>query len=129
MPISDWRIVTATAIVLAESGGNPLIVSKPNWSPGKPTHLSIDMGLYQLNSFYQVLNNPYPSIPKIPWQDVFDPFKAFEHVWKLITMKGGWAYDWSAWSAYTNGSYQKHVSAAYQGLTKYRAAAGYGPLL
>lgn len=129
MSTDDWRIVTACAVVLAESGGDPLARGAVVWAPESPAHLSIDLGLFQLNSYWQVEVDPYPSIPKIAWADCFDPVVAFEHVWKLINhTKTGWNYDWSSWTAYRTGAYDRHVSTAYKALNEYRAQEGKGPL-
>lgn len=129
MSPDDWRPVTGTAIVLAESGGNPLIIGPAIWKPGMPTHLSFDLGLFQLNSYYQTVVDPYPSIPKIPLEATFDPLAAWEHVWKLINVeRKGWNYDWSDWVAYVTGAYDRHVRRALDGVNAYRAFLGMGPL-
>ena len=125
----DWRPVTGCAVVLAESAGNPLALGRLVWNPEAATHLSIDLGLFQLNSHYQTVVDPYPTIPKITWAQAFDPHAAYEHVWKLITIaRKGWNYDWSAWTAYNTGAYDSHVSAALRGMNEYRATLGMGPL-
>jgi hypothetical protein len=129
MPVDDWRIVTGVAVVLAESGGNPLALGTLVWNPGNPTHLAIDLGMFQLNSYYQTVVDPFPTISKIAWADTFDPFAAFEHVWKLINhTKKGWNYDWSSWTVYNTGAYDKFVSTAYKAVNDYRATLGKGPL-
>lgn len=129
MSPDDWRPVTACAVVLAESGGNPLAVGKLIWNPGAPTHLSLDLGLFQLNSYYQTEVDPFPSIPKITWAEAFDPIAAFEHVWKLINVeRKGWNYDWSKWTTYVTGTYDRYVSTAYKALNEYRATLGKAPL-
>ena len=129
MSPDDWRPITGTAIVLAESAGNPLAVGKLVWNPGNPTHLSIDLGLFQLNSHWQTVVDPFPSIPKITWADTFDPFKAWDHTWKLINVeKKGWNYDWSKWTVFNSGAYDKFVSPAYRAHNEYRAMLGLAPL-
>lgn len=121
MSPDDWRPVTACAVVLAESAGDPLAVGKLVWNPGAATHLSLDLGLFQLNSYYQTVVDPFPSIPKTTWANCFDPVTAFEHVWQLINVeRKGWNYDWSKWTTYVSGAYDRYVSTAYKAINEYR---------
>jgi hypothetical protein len=128
MSPDDWRPVTGCAVVLAESGGDPLASSRANWNPGNVTHLSIDLGIFQLNSYWHTVVDPFPDVPKIPVADCFDPQKALAQTWKVINKgKTGWNYNWTAWSAYDNGSYDKHVSTALAGMKEYRINQKLGP--
>lgn len=121
MSPDDWRPVYACAIALAESGGDPLIVSRANWNPGAPTHLSVDVGIWQLNSYYQTVVDPFPDVPKILFSDALDPFKSMTQTWKLINKgRTGWNYNWSAWSTFNTGSYDKRVAEALAGMKAYR---------
>jgi hypothetical protein len=121
MSPNDWRPVTACAVVLAESAGDPLAVGKLVYKPGSPAHLSLDLGIFQLNSYYQTVVNPYPTIEPIGWADCFNPVAAYEHVWKLITIeRKGWNYDWSKWTTYITGAYDNYVSTAYKAMNEYR---------
>jgi hypothetical protein len=125
MSPNDWRPITACAVCLAESAGYPLAVSKANWLPGTKSHLSVDVGLWQLNNYWQITVDPFPTVPKIAWADAFDPFKSWEHVWKLINVgRTGWNYNWSAWSSYNSGAYDKHVTTALNAMRLYRAKVG-----
>lgn len=129
MSPDDWRPVTACAIQLAESGGDPLAVSpRALWQPGKPTHLSLDLGPWQLNSYYNTVTGPYPDVPPISMADCFDPVKAWIQTWKIINKgRTGWNYNWSAWTTYNTGAYDKHVSTALAGMRAYRVAMGLPP--
>lgn len=125
MSPDDWRPVTGCAVVLAESGGNPLETGPANWSPGLPTHLSIDLGGFQLNSYYHTVVDPFPDIPKITMADAFDMQKAWAQTWKVINKgRTGWNYNWTAWTSYNTGAYDKHVSTALAGMKAYRVNQG-----
>lgn len=128
MSPEDWRPVTGCAVVLAESGGDPLATGRAVWNPGNVTHLSVDLGMFQLNSYWHTVVAPFPDVPAIPVADCFDPQKAWAQTWKVINKgRTGWNYQWSAWTAYDNGSYDKHVSAALTGMKKYRSMSGLPP--
>lgn len=123
MSPDDWRPVTFCAIVLAESGGDPLAINV-NWNPGNPYHLSLDLGMFQLNSKDNIDNPPYPDVPKITAQVALDPQPAWAHTFKLLNKnKPGWNYNYSPWSAYNGGSYDKRVPDALTGMKKYRATS------
>lgn len=128
MSPEDWRPVTGCAIVLAESGGDPLATGRAVWSPGSPAHLSVDLGIFQLNSYWQTTVDPYPDVPKITVADCFDPQKALAQTWKIINKgRTGWNYNWDMWTTYKSGSYDKHVSAALAGMKAYRVNQGLPP--
>jgi hypothetical protein len=117
----DWRAITAVAVVLAESRGNPLALGKFIIRPGHPSHLSLDVGMFQLNTYYQMSVDPYPSVPRITWADAVDPFKAWEHVWKLINVwRTGWSYNWTGWTAFKTDYYRQFITEAYLGMAAYR---------
>jgi hypothetical protein len=121
MSPEDWRPVTACAIALAESGGDPLATGRAVWNPGNVTHLSVDLGIWQLNSYYHTTVDPFPDVPKITVADCFDAQKATTQVWKVINKnKTGWNYNWTAWTTYNNGSYDKQIAAALAGMKAYR---------
>lgn len=129
MDVNDWRPVTAVSIALAESGGRPLAVSKLNWIPGAKAHLSVDLGLFQLNSYFNTVVNPYPDVPKIAWVDALDPFKNWEQTWKLINKgRTGWSYNWNGWTTFSSGVYKNFTTTALAGVNGYRATLGMGPL-
>jgi Lysozyme like domain len=128
MSPDDWRPVTGCAVVMAESGGDPLATGPANWSPGNVAHLSIDLGIFQLNSYWHTVVDPFPDVPKITMADCFDPQKAMAQTWKVINKaKTGWNYNWTAWTAYQSGSYDKHVSASLAGMRAYRIAQSLPP--
>ena len=126
MSPDDWRPVTGCAIVLAESGGDPLALGRVVWNPGSPIHLTIDsLGMFQLLLYYHTVTGPFPDVPPISVADCFDPFKAWAQTWKTINKgRKGWNYNWDSWSGYTNGTYDKHVPAALAGMKAYRVDQG-----
>lgn len=102
-------------VVLGESGGNPFAVGKPVWSPNSVAHLSVDLGMFQLNSHWQGATPPM----------AFNPFTAYEKAWQMLnTNRDGWVYNYTPWIAYTNDTYKRHISAATQGMRNYRVAVG-----
>ena len=129
MSPDDWRPITGVAVILAESGGQPRRCSDANWAPERPNyHLTCDLGLFQLNEYSNVAVEPYPGVGTISRKDCFDPFKAWEHTWKIINRtKKGWQYDWSLWTGYTSGAYDKYLKAAFDGMRSYRTVMGLGP--
>ena len=125
MSPDDWRPITGTAVVLAESGGNPLAVGKTIWKPASREHLSVDLGMFQLNSANNVEADPYPDIRRITIADCFDPWQAWAHTWRLINkQRPGWSYNWRNWMGYTSGAYSKHEPAALNGMKTYRSTVG-----
>jgi hypothetical protein len=125
MSPDDWRPITGCAVVLAESGGDPLARGKTIWKPGTKEHLSIDLGMFQLNTANNVEADPYPDIRRITIGDCFDPFQAWAHTWRLINkQRPGWQYNWRAWNAYTSGAHTKFEPAALDGMKTYRTVMG-----
>jgi hypothetical protein len=129
MSPEDWRPITGCAVVSAESGGNPLALGKVIWSPGNVIHLSIDsLGMFQLESYWHTVTGPFPDVPPITVADCFDPFKAWTQTWKVINKnRVGWNYNWTDWSTYVDGTYDKHVAASLAGMKAYRVAVGLPP--
>lgn len=94
----ESTLTVAVALVLAESGGDPYAKNSAGNSPP-----STDRGLWQFNSY---------------WRKDVDDACAYDPVCSsrkaLITSKNG--TDFSAWSAYKNGSYQGKMSQAAAGV-------------
>ena len=93
------QAVTATAVALAESGGNPsaqAIVSNPK--PGNLPETSY--GLFQINT----LGNP-----QYANADLTDPATNAAAAYAIFQSAGG---NWSPWGAYTNGSYAQFMTTA-----------------
>lgn len=123
MDPNDLRPVTVAAVVLAESGGKPLAVSAVRWNPTSPTHLSLDVGLFQLNTHWHTVTGPYPDVPPITVAQCLNPFTAWEQTWKVLNKArpDTWHYNLTPWSVYKSGAYERHWDAAWQGLKEYRA--------
>jgi hypothetical protein len=115
---NDSRLVTATAVVLAEAGGDPLATGRAVWNPGAPTHLSIDLGLFQLNSYYHTVTGPYPSVPPITVAQCFDPFASWDQAWQVLTRDrpDAFHWNWSQWTVYKTGAYDAHMKTAQAGV-------------
>lgn len=116
MSPDDWRPITGAAVLWCESWGSPRAIGKVIWKPGQPDHLSIDLGLFQLNSYWWP-GRPRPEV-------CFDPFKAYELVWPVLTRNKTWSYDWTPWICYTGGYYKSHLNFARQGMIQYREIMG-----
>lgn len=128
MSSDDWRPITFTAVLRGESGFNPLAISKVIWTPDKAHHRSVDLGIAQLNSHWNIDNDPYPDIPRVAVSDAFDPYLAFDHAWKLMNkQRTGWKYNMSAWHVYTSGVYNTYVLEALIGMREYRAVMSLSP--
>lgn len=135
MSPDDWRPITGCAIALAEAGGNPLALGRVVWKPGSVIHLSIDsLGMWQLESYWHTVTGPFPpDIGPITVAQCFDPFEAFEQVWKVINRgRTGWSYRWDDWSTAKSPdgikppAYDKYLSSALAGMKSYRAVMGLG---
>lgn len=94
--------VTATAIALAESGGNPTVIGDINI----PSYGSSSVGLFQINYV--------PTQRKVPWRDPvknLDPYTNAKNA--FIISNGG--QNFNPWITYKNGAYLQfmpHVTAA-----------------
>lgn len=126
MSPDDFRPITGCAVVLAESGGDPLATGRAVWNPGAPTHKSIDLGLFQLNSYYHTVTGPFPpTVGPITVADCFDVQLSWAQTWKVITRgrpADGWDYNWSAWTAFRTGAYDQWLDEAVAGMRAYRTA-------
>ncbi len=94
-------LVTAVAVSLAESGGNPRIpgdvgLENGTWGPS--------IGLWQIRS----LNSQKGTGGVRDELANDDPAVAARHAFTISSH----GHNWQPWSAYTNGSYRSHLSAA-----------------
>jgi hypothetical protein len=101
-----WTVVTLGAIAVPESGRNAYAVNV-NHSPEKPSHRSIDVGLFQINTFY----NPQHAI-----KDLLDPEYNARVALQILASAGGPPNGYGRWNTYKAGSHTPYV-------TESRAAA------
>lgn len=97
-----WTVVTMGGIVVAESGRNAYAVNV-NHSPDKPSHRSIDVGLFQINSFF----NPRHKI-----RDLFDPRYNTRVALRVLADAGGPPSGYRRWNAYQAGLHVPHLAEA-----------------
>lgn len=97
-----WTIVTMGAIAAAESARNAYAVNV-NHSPEKPSHRSVDVGLFQINSFYH---------PRHAIKDLLDPRYNTRLALAILTAAGGPPAGYRRWNAYTAGLHTVHLSEA-----------------
>jgi hypothetical protein len=95
-----WTVVTMGAIAAAESGRNAYAVNV-NHSPEKASHRSIDVGLFQINSFF----NPRHTI-----KDLLDPRYNTRVALAVLADAGGPPAGYRRWNAYTAGLHTAHLS-------------------
>ena len=74
-----WAVVTMGAIAVPESGRNAYAVNV-NDSPDKPSHRSLDVGLFQINTFWN---------PTHPIADLLDPAYNTEFAVQILAVAGG----------------------------------------
>jgi len=108
--VSDKTLVTATAVALAESGGNEKIVSPVN-SDG-----STDVGLWQINSVHR---RDHPTWTTAWLQNPANNASAMA----VISSNGS---NWAPWSAYKNGKYKQYLTQAQHAVDTRPIGAGVG---
>ena len=97
-----WTVVTLGAIAVPESGRNAYAVNV-NDSPDKPSHRSLDLGLFQINTFW----NPTHAIA-----DLLDPAYNTRVALQILAGAGGPPKGYERWNAYKAGLHQPHLSEA-----------------
>lgn len=92
--VTGGNVSIATAIALAESGGNTDIQSPPN------TDGSVDLGVWQINNkaHRDLLNGK-------DWRD------PAQNAAMMFSVSNG-GTNWRPWSVYTSGAYLKYLSQA-----------------
>lgn len=92
--------VVAFAIIIAESGGNAWAINLNTHDPDSDSYLSLDKGICQWNDYWW-------DIAKGP--EAFDPEVSIRKMFE-VSKQGT---DYSAWNAYDNFTFVRHVSRAY----------------
>lgn len=94
---SGAGLVTAIAVALAESGGNPSAVGNNRNGAGRVT--SVDRGLWQINSvFHAEITNACAFDPKCAAQAAF-----------RISARGS---NWTPWATFNSGAYRQFLARA-----------------
>ena len=91
---------TWVAVILAESGGNPVAVNLVDEDPTSRAYLSTDNGLLQINSFWHGAN--------IPVHEANRP----ELAWAYARKIAGTPSNWAPWNVYRSGAYKAHLATA-----------------
>jgi hypothetical protein len=97
-----WTVVTMGAIAVAESGRNAYAVNV-NHSPEKPSHRSIDVGLFQINTFF----NPQHAI-----KDLLDPEYNVGVALRILASAGGPPSGYARWNTYKAGAHTPYLTEA-----------------
>jgi len=97
-----WTVVTMGAIAVPESGRNAYAINV-NHSPEKPSHRSIDIGLFQINTFF----NAQHAI-----KDLLDPEYNTRIALQILAGAGGPPKGYGRWNAYTAGLHHPHLAEA-----------------
>jgi len=88
------NVPIATAVALAESGGNPLATHQ-----NTDTHKSVDYGLFQINSYWNA-----SVLSSGDWKDPQQNAQMAYTIWKSA--------GWGDWVTYKTGAYLSHMSTA-----------------
>jgi len=88
------QIATATAVALAESGGETTATNKAN------TNGSIDYGLWQINTVHGALLNQG------------DKFNPLDNAKMALTVYARAGNKWTPWTVYKSGAYRVQMPAA-----------------
>lgn len=97
-----WTVVTMGAIAVPESGRDAYAVNV-NHSPEKPSHRSMDVGLFQINTFFH---------PQHALRDLLDPEYNARIALQILAAAGGPPTGYSRWNAYKAGLHQPHLAEA-----------------
>lgn len=114
------------AVILAESGGNPMARGVPGVSTWNgETVRWVDLGMAQLNSHYHATPGveAFPGMRALTVNEVFTGLTNIDRAFEVIqrsTKAGAVVPNLSAWTAWNNGSWRKHWPQAMNGHRLYR---------
>lgn len=114
----DWNAVNAVAVALAESGGFEHAVNLVDHDPAAVTYLSLDVGLFQVNTYWHDL----------PLAASLTPERQVKYVLQLAKRRDGWGYDWSLWTTWKTGAAKRFLGEARHAVNRVRAARGLKPI-
>src|SRR5262245_56573616 len=89
-------------IAVPESGRNAYAVNV-NHSPGKPSHRSLDVGLFQISTFFN---------PKHPIRDLLDPIYNTRVALEILAGAGGPPDGYRRWNAFNSGLHKPYLAEA-----------------
>jgi hypothetical protein len=97
-----WTVVTMGSITVPESNRNAYAINV-NDSPEKPSHRSIDVGLFQINTFW----NPTHAVT-----DLLDPEYNTKVALQILAASGGPPKGYARWNTYVAGVHTPHLPEA-----------------
>jgi hypothetical protein len=97
-----WTVVTMGAIAVPESGRNGYAINV-NDAPEKPSHRSLDVGLFQINTFFN---------PKHAIRDLLDPTYNTRVALGILAGAGGPPAGYRRWNAFIAGLHTPHLPEA-----------------
>ena len=93
-----WHVVNATAVAWAESAGWTMAV-RINQRPGTESHLSMDLGLWQLNEHWNRRRDPSFS-PLMAFTPEVAAGVAYSLAQECARIYGTWRADWRWWTVW-----------------------------
>jgi len=96
---TGWTVVTMGAICAAESGRDAYAVNV-NHAPGQPWHRSLDVGLFQINTYW----NPIQKIVEL-----LDPRYNTALALAILYDAGGPPTGYMRWKAFTSGTFRPYM--------------------
>ena len=96
---TGWTVVTMGAICAAESGRDAYAVNV-NHAPGQAWHRSLDVGLFQVNTFFW---------PRWELDELLDPQINTNVALGILAVGGNPPTGYRAWKAWTNGTFRPYM--------------------
>lgn len=122
-PLTDWRGVTVTAMLLAEAGGNPRAVGHPVQVTVRGVlRWGVALGGCQLLTCVHVDDEVFPNWIRLTVDQCFDFDTSWSRSWAVMNVNrpDSFLYNLTPWEAYTRidpatGAkvYKAHVPVAY----------------
>lgn len=103
-PLTDWRGVTVTAVLLAEAGGNPRAVGPPVQITVRGIRRwGVALGGCQLLTCVHVDDEAYPGFRRMTVDECFDFDVSWYRAWDVMNVDrpDSFLYNLDPWEAYT----------------------------